>query len=549
MIEFICDISNLQKQLEYKLKESLEFKSTIAQLEKETNFLKQTNVENDLKREKIVESLKMGLAELEETKIYVKKLETERNNLSAELNLIKPESENLQNLKRINANKISELEKTLEQKENLISDLNKLVDQQTLLESKLLEYKEKFLMQHQEFERVFSEKNCFEKATYAAQEKAKQLEFALKEKDLLLKEFEDKLTVYKNLFEEEKKNTCNLINNFSDKEFELNKEINRFKTLLEEIYKKFEKINFENSDLDKKLNKELKDNEKLNEDLIKLKNENALLNIENAKLNDKQVEAGKKEKGFLDKIELLNKDYFDVKQKYDIACFDLEDVKKNYIEYEKELEIFKGEKNQFLGLYEKEKRGVELKESLIKALENEIHHKSVLISNCNKISNLSFLNLKASFKNIMNSFDCYNVKLSGIKNKILFLNDVEDKNEDEVYDKIAINRKEINDNKNDNGNFNFRKYVGKDKDKVNTNFDRKRNERNFNLNEIYNNPSKNYDIGKSKEKQNELKAYVKEINYSVESFGEWIDIIKEEINVIFFTFFNHYSKCCFELLN
>ena len=43
-------------------------------------------------------------------------------------------------------------------------------------------------------------------------------------------------------------------------------------------------------------------------------------------------------------------------------------------------------------------------------------------------------------------------------------------------------------------------------------------------------------VGKVKEKQNELNLYVKEINYSIESFGEWVDIIKEEINVIFFLF-------------
>jgi len=554
MIEFICDISQLQKELEHKLKEALELNDVIARLEKETHLLKQTNLDNDLKREKIVESLKIGIEELEETKVYVKKLETERNTLSVELSLIKLENEELQDYKKTNFDKISELEKTLCEKETTISDLNKLVDQQTLLENKLLEYKDKFQTQHQEFERVLSERDRLDKASSTAQEKAKQLEFTVRDKDLGLKELEDKLAVYKNLFEDEKKKTSNFHKNLKEKEFEFNKEINLLSILLEENNKKLEKNSFETCNLDKELNRELKEKEKLNQDLIKFESENALLNIEKAKLHDKLAEAAKKEKGCLEKIELLNRDYFDVKQKYDIACFDIEDAKKNYIQYEKEIEIFKSEKNQFLCMYEKEKKDVQIKESVIKALENEIHQKSKQLSNLSKISNLSFVNLKASFKNILNSFDCYNVKVSAVKNKMLFLDEVEDTKEDDyeaLDNKHALNvnnKRENYENKNnfDSNNFNFRKYVGKDRDKgkdnMNTNFDRKRNERNFNLNDIlYNNknPCKNF-VDNCNKNKSQLNTHVKNIIYSIESFGEWIDIIKEEISVIFLL--NYLSK-------
>ncbi len=205
-------------------------------------------------------------------------------------------------------------------------------------------------------------------------------------------------------------------------------------------------------------------------------------------------------------------------------------------------------------MYEKEKKDVQIKESVIKALENEIHQKSKQLSNLSKISNLSFVNLKASFKNILNSFDCYNVKVSAVKNKMLFLDEVEDTKEDDyeaLDNKHALNvnnKRENYENKNnfDSNNFNFRKYVGKDRDKgkdnMNTNFDRKRNERNFNLNDIlYNNknPCKNF-VDNCNKNKSQLNTHVKNIIYSIESFGEWIDIIKEEISVIFLL--NYLSK-------
>jgi len=669
MIEFICDISQLQKELENQINFTGELHTIISNLEKETQFMKQINKNNDLKREKIVENLSLGISELEETKIYVKKLEFEKNNLNSELSILKTEFENLNfNVKKENQ-KLEELQILIEEKDNTITDLSKLVDQQGLLEGKLLEYKDKFQLQNKEFEKILIEKENLEKKNYCFEENCKKMEFSLREKENLLKETEDKLSVYKNLFEDEKNKLGNNQNLFKEKESEFYKEKNSLNNLIEEHLKKVEKLNLENSALNKKLNHEIQNNEILRAENLRLNEDRNLKENEISKLLEKISDACKKENLLLEKLKLFNEDNLKFNQKYDNNILEIEELKKknqetlNEIEilkkekqqflniyekekkefeneidflntekqqflnlyekekkdFEKEIEFLKKDKNQFLNLYEKEKNDYEkeivifnqeknqylylyekekndyekeiailnqekskflnlyenekkvyekeidilkqekskylnlyenekkvydkeieslnkeknkilnlmdnekkeafLKEKLIKALENEVLQKSTLISNHNKISNLSFVNIKSAFRNTLNSFDNYISRLISLKNKLLSGNDTEN------------NFNEINDKYSNNSDFNFRKYVGKDRESIISNIDRKRNERNCNLNDIYKNQSKNL-AGNFNKKNIDLSSNTKDVLFAVESFGEWIDITKQEINVL-----------------
>ncbi len=517
MIEFICNISNLQMELENKIIE-------LNDLEKENQKLMETNKENDLKREKIIENLNLGMSELEEAKGYVKKLEEERNFLTKQSLEAQFKIDNLKNLENSQKEKIIKIENLLKERENTIADLNKLVEQQTLLENKLLEYKDKFHFQKEEFERIIYEKENLEKTKNFSEEKIHKMEISLREKELILKEFENKMNNYKVLYEDEKSKAALEQSLFKEKELEAKKEINRLSNNSEEKIKILEKLSNDILERERELNQEIKENDRLNYENVKYRNEYSLMIIENSKLNDKLREEEKNVKSMLEKIEFLNKDYFDIKQNYDIACLDSEESKKLNQELIKEIEINKSEKNNYYNLYEREKKEVFHKENQIRSLEKEINKKASIVNNMNKFSNLSLFNLKSGLKNILTMFDSYSLKLSVLKKEIITLDD------EHTYDN---NERNFNKKETD-GEFNFKKFLLNDREKKYINFDRKRKDKNenlnYNLNEYYNNEDQKNLRGNNK-RFLDFKSQAKDLIFNFENFEEWIDKVKVEINV------------------
>jgi hypothetical protein len=650
MIEFICDISNLQKELEIRLKEIMELNLKTEKQEKEIYHLKDINLENNLKREKIVESLQKGLIDLENTKELVISLEQEKSKLNSQLKDANLKNQNflVENLsltdnEKRSKKKIENLEIYLKEKETTIIELNKLVDQQNLLENKLSEYKEKFIYKNEEFEELYNQKNLLEKNLYSANLKIENLEINLKEKELNAHHFEDKFNLNKNLYEEEllKHQKNKLIS--EEKEIKLNRELNSSNEKIQENKRNLDQLSFQIIEVEKKNEESKKSNDfliaenskiraeaiTLNSEILKLKEicgnfeiiknennslredvkkfleknvdfnktktENLFLEKENNRLNERIKEFMKNEEIAYNEFNILHDDYSILKKNFDEANCTIDEgknyiknleknfenykyekereikeiekeililgneknkileelSKENYlynnekermiIDFEKEFEKFNFEKEKLISLVDKEKKEKMGKDLTIKKLENEILQNSSIINNFNKISNLSFVNLKMSFKNLLNSLDNYNVNFSTLKNKIYFTNlnlDIENKNNNN-NNLGAISGGNINNNNNfSNGNFNFRRYVSSSKDKDKEK-DIKKTER-TEIGKI----KKNSDVEKEtryEELNTLLENNIKDLFKSIEAFSDWVNIIKNEINVNLKYIFNLFN--------
>jgi len=89
ILEVVVDIATLRSKIE-------QLQNNLESLNKENDILKKTNNEMNIRKEKIKESLDMGIRELEEAKEKVKILEQEREELNEALYELKQYSDKLE---------------------------------------------------------------------------------------------------------------------------------------------------------------------------------------------------------------------------------------------------------------------------------------------------------------------------------------------------------------------------------------------------------------------------------------------------------------------
>ena len=89
IIEVVVDIATLRSKIE-KLQDNIDA------VEKESDYLKKLNNDMNIKKEKIRESLDIGIRELEEAKEKVKNLEQEKDELNEALFELKQYSDKLE---------------------------------------------------------------------------------------------------------------------------------------------------------------------------------------------------------------------------------------------------------------------------------------------------------------------------------------------------------------------------------------------------------------------------------------------------------------------
>ena len=438
MIEFICNISNLQRELESQIKNNLELNLICSKQEKEINFMKQINIEMDMKKEKIIESLQIGINDLEEAKTRVKFLESDKTNLNVEIKeiknlcekykteLVKAESEqnylnlqieNLKNTSDKNKNEIELLNNIINEKEDRIIDLNQLVDQQSLLENKILEYKEKFLKQNEDVEKILSEKKNLENDIFTFDKKYEKL---ITEKDLQNKKaeenilfYKDKLDDFKKLYEEEKQKSKEKINNETEKENILKRDYDYLRQSFEDYKMRTDNLIKENKFIRGKYELDNKEKDQLSLENLKIKNENTNLILEIGKSKEKITDLIKINEKHMKEYEILNRDY---------------------INLEKEIK----NKNQ---------KNSENEENIILTKENNSLKRK--IDNLNLQINRNLLQID-NFKNIRKE---YEEKIETLK--IGNEKAVKENQKNEYFNKKEISKKEDEDNSNNNSNFNF----------------------------------------------------------------------------------------------
>lgn len=88
-MDVILDIGKLQRELERVLVENQELEISGKKFKKENDEIKNLNKELNEKKMKIINTLEVGINELEDAKSKVSYLEEEKNNLLMELNEIK----------------------------------------------------------------------------------------------------------------------------------------------------------------------------------------------------------------------------------------------------------------------------------------------------------------------------------------------------------------------------------------------------------------------------------------------------------------------------
>lgn len=489
MIEFICEISNLQNELKKKLIEISDLNLKIMENEKEKESLKQTSSENEAKREKIVENLKIGMTELEAAKVHVKSLETEKldlenkcNNLNNDLQIIKKEKEDLLEIEK-------DLRKIIIDKESQIEALTKLVDQQSLLEDKIFEYKDRFEKQNEEIENIILDRKKHEQHIDSLNKKQENYEKQIKEKETLIKILDDKIKYFQNLHEESNSKLIKTETLLEDKEKEHKANLSNFKQSIEDMLIKQDFINKELIETNKTLEAKVREKEELLFENLNLKKENDSNMISISNFERRMKSYIDNEEKLLDELKIINKENIKLKQNLNEACLEIE-------HYKKENDSLKLEKDKYVILYDREKKDTINKDKLLK----------------NKIGNFTLLNLKSAFKNLLNIFDKYFNKLALLKKNNFPCDDVKKERENQFND------------------FNFRKYVNKEydsnisRDLLNDN--KKKSERTI-INVL------DANIGFEKEPTLEINnsENLKDILSCIENFGDWISIIKEEINV------------------
>jgi hypothetical protein len=442
-IDVLVDLSQIKGESDKYRKELIMAQVLISELKQEVDFMKRTNDEMNVKREKIKESLETGLKELDEAKLQVNILEQEKNHLNEnfsdeklfnqklkneiqdvliinkkiekELNeQIRKNTElqnQLQNQNLLN-NKINELkisfeqlyqnyEKTLKDKTNMEIECNRLNDEIKLKKSELENNRKSFIEKEERFElekkNLFIENENLRNLNKSGEKQITELFSTIKEKERESKKSEEKLLSTENSLSKYKKI------------------LGESESKLENLEKRFKEQNYLISEMKESLENTTRDKEKFYMDLTDLRNQHENVTRENSKLQ-KQLELNERNYQKLEEqFETLYKnnrhledDFLNMKSQLENA------IKENHYwkeKYDKDITNKIGEINSLNRDYSNLKRNFEEINSHKSQLENEIETKEKL-----------FINQKEQIRNFGNEIKTLQANLEEYKKKIEKLN-------------------------------------------------------------------------------------------------------------------------------
>jgi len=442
-IDVLVDLSQIKGESDKYRKELIMAQVLISELKQEVDFMKRTNDEMYVKREKIKESLETGLKELDEAKLQVNILEQEKNHLSenfSEEKLFNQKLKNeiqdilitnkkiekelneqirkntelqnqLQNQNLLN-NKINELktsfeqlyqnyENTLKDKTNIEIECNKLNDEIKLRKSELENARNSLLEKEERFEsekkNLFTENENLRNLNKSGEKQINELFSSIKEKDRESKKLEEKLL-----------SAENSLSNYK-------KYLRESESKIENLEKRSKEQNHLISEIKESLENTTRDKEKFYMELIELRNQYDNVTRENSKLQ-KQLEL--KERNYQkleDQFETLYKNNRQLEDDFVNLKGQLENaIKENHYwkeKYDKDITNKIGEINSLNRDYSNLKRNFEEINSHKIQQENEIETKEKLI-----------INLKEQIRNLGNEIKTLQANLEEYKMKIDKLN-------------------------------------------------------------------------------------------------------------------------------
>jgi chromosome segregation ATPase len=226
-LEVLIDICKLKTETEKSKKDLILSQILITELKQEIEFLHKTNEDLNFKKEKIKENLENGIFELEDSKERLRNLEAEKEEINQYNNNLLQNFEKLQEDLHSSNELLSKYEKELHENAKKINDLMTDNENNSIIQSKMLEYKKSFEKIYEDFEENLKIKNTFEAELIELKEELEIKRMEINRLKILNEEKEMK-------FESEKKMILNDNENINSRNKKAERNLNDIENLLKE---------------------------------------------------------------------------------------------------------------------------------------------------------------------------------------------------------------------------------------------------------------------------------------------------------------------------
>jgi chromosome segregation ATPase len=175
-VDLVIDIAKIKAEGDKYRKELVMAQVLIGELKGEIEYLKKTNEDMTIKKEKIKENLESGIRELENAKSRVTNLETEKEDIIQNFDDLKKDHSKLLEELYNSGETVGKLECHTEDLNRKISELNAQLENKHAIENKLNEYKKSFEKLYQDFEKTTKDKSKVDLEINELKEEFKKLQ-------------------------------------------------------------------------------------------------------------------------------------------------------------------------------------------------------------------------------------------------------------------------------------------------------------------------------------------------------------------------------------
>ncbi len=252
-LDVLIDICKLKTETEKCKKDLILSQILITELKQEIEFLHKTNEDLNFKKEKIKENLENGIFELEDSKERLRNLEAEKEGINQYNNNLLNNFEKLQEDLQSSNELLGKYEKELHENAKKINDLMTENENNSIIQSKMLEYKKSFEKIYEDFEENLKIKNRFEAELIELKEELEVKRMEINRLRIMNEEKEIK-------FESERKMILNDNEHINNRNKKAERNLNDIENLLKERERevlkyqdKFNECELMNQDYKKKL--------------------------------------------------------------------------------------------------------------------------------------------------------------------------------------------------------------------------------------------------------------------------------------------------------